>query len=685
MAKITIPAVSGGFNLKTDVNTRLQQIEDELNNKVLYRDNPVGEANSLSNDIDMNNNDILNAKDVYLLDSFGQATSFNETIDNIRELLAKNTSWNNRGVWTTATTYNVNDIWSYGALWYIVTTAYTSGVDAPTDISGANVSLLTSSIGTEQDQIELNSQKTFKSFDSLTAAIAFVTANPNTIERLSTSSYRSQAECTTLGIAYPDGGGADYVVVAGGTGVDDGGSFINAGDKQLKLVIRGEVSLRQFGALVDGSTDDSTQINNALAAVDYVVVPSGAVAVCKNLLAPDNKTLEVRGILKLPNGATDQDAIVKDSVVTGFTLKGSGTLDGNRANQAGVISTEAVRITTANKVTIKGLEITSFYGHESAAVVANCVHISGGKSNKVSDIRLTDWSQEGILMSDVQYSIVSNIEAIDNAGTSWSAVQVSGATDKYNIIDNVTTFNTGATAVGMDSQYSAMSNITVDTVRYFNGINLGHAGKVASYSTATNITVRNLLDNMNATSAGISVVNGTEHVTISNFIVDQSTQRGVNISSSGQNVQLMNGKVIGAVEAISVFAGGNVDIVNFECLSCTNGISKDAGTAMKLVNVNLTGATNQVVGSAANITAVNTDLDTAVLREGGISVDGLGAGGTVVVNNINLLPSSRVVIEPSNDAGANTLAYIQSYAVGSFTVATPISGGGGAFLKYKIF
>ena len=60
MAKITIPAVAGGFSLPTDVNTRLQQVEDELNNKVLYRDNVLGEDNSMSNDIDMDGYSLLN-------------------------------------------------------------------------------------------------------------------------------------------------------------------------------------------------------------------------------------------------------------------------------------------------------------------------------------------------------------------------------------------------------------------------------------------------------------------------------------------------------------------------------------------------------------------------------------------------------------------------------------------------
>jgi hypothetical protein len=62
LAKITIPDVAAGFSLQTDVNTRLQQIEDELNNKVLYRANPVGESNAITNDIDMGNKDLYNVK-----------------------------------------------------------------------------------------------------------------------------------------------------------------------------------------------------------------------------------------------------------------------------------------------------------------------------------------------------------------------------------------------------------------------------------------------------------------------------------------------------------------------------------------------------------------------------------------------------------------------------------------------
>ena len=66
MAKIIINDVNSGYDLVTSLNNRLQQIEDEFNNNVLYRSNPVLEANHfIATDLDLNNNDILNVKDIY--------------------------------------------------------------------------------------------------------------------------------------------------------------------------------------------------------------------------------------------------------------------------------------------------------------------------------------------------------------------------------------------------------------------------------------------------------------------------------------------------------------------------------------------------------------------------------------------------------------------------------------------
>ena len=64
MAKILIGNVTSGFTATTAINNAFDAIETELNNKVLYRDNPSGEPNQMENDLDMNGNAILNASAV---------------------------------------------------------------------------------------------------------------------------------------------------------------------------------------------------------------------------------------------------------------------------------------------------------------------------------------------------------------------------------------------------------------------------------------------------------------------------------------------------------------------------------------------------------------------------------------------------------------------------------------------
>lgn len=59
MTKIVIPDIDSGYNL-TQINVALQALATELNDKVLYRDNPAGEPNSMDNNLDMNSFQILN-------------------------------------------------------------------------------------------------------------------------------------------------------------------------------------------------------------------------------------------------------------------------------------------------------------------------------------------------------------------------------------------------------------------------------------------------------------------------------------------------------------------------------------------------------------------------------------------------------------------------------------------------
>ena len=64
MSKITISSIGSGYS-RSKINDAVQDITTELNNKVLYRDNPTGEPNQLEQELDMNSNVIANAKDIH--------------------------------------------------------------------------------------------------------------------------------------------------------------------------------------------------------------------------------------------------------------------------------------------------------------------------------------------------------------------------------------------------------------------------------------------------------------------------------------------------------------------------------------------------------------------------------------------------------------------------------------------
>lgn len=60
MSKIVLNNLTTNFGSQTLHNANNDTIEDHLNNKVLYRDNPTGEANQMENQLDMNSYKITN-------------------------------------------------------------------------------------------------------------------------------------------------------------------------------------------------------------------------------------------------------------------------------------------------------------------------------------------------------------------------------------------------------------------------------------------------------------------------------------------------------------------------------------------------------------------------------------------------------------------------------------------------
>lgn len=117
----------------------------------------------------------------------------------------------------------------------------------------------------------------------------------------------------TLGYYIPnDGGGAEYVVVAGATGINDVGSYHDCTNGlQLELIHRDSINIKQFGCKGDGVFDNQFRL---LAALDYaeggkvrVLVPEG-VFLTKQVDVPTGTILEGIGsgsVLKFINDPSD--------------------------------------------------------------------------------------------------------------------------------------------------------------------------------------------------------------------------------------------------------------------------------------------------------------------------------------------------------------------------------------------
>jgi hypothetical protein len=86
MAKISINDIGSGYASTTALNVSFNQIEDQFNNKVLYRDNPTGEPNQMLNDLDMNNYDLLNV---------GGLSATSLTVNGVDYLASMQTVYNN--------------------------------------------------------------------------------------------------------------------------------------------------------------------------------------------------------------------------------------------------------------------------------------------------------------------------------------------------------------------------------------------------------------------------------------------------------------------------------------------------------------------------------------------------------------------------------------------------------------
>jgi hypothetical protein len=157
MSKIELSSVASGYDLSI-INSNFQKIEDELNDKVLYREVVEGEDNALVSDIDANGVSIYNLPEPSLnsepatkkyvddrtsfdsnaaesaaeaaasaLEAQGYANDAAQSAQDAQDAADELTFvW--KGAWVTATAYGINDAVKQNGSSYLCLVPHTSGV-----------------------------------------------------------------------------------------------------------------------------------------------------------------------------------------------------------------------------------------------------------------------------------------------------------------------------------------------------------------------------------------------------------------------------------------------------------------------------------------------------------------------------------------------------------------------------
>lgn len=216
MAKITLDTITSSFASTSLFNTNFTAIKDELNNKVLYRNNPTGEANQMENAIDMNSNDILNAR-LVSSDAFSIGGTLLTPESSLETLTYLDTEFTNvAGETTFAASYTPSfcDVYYNGVLLAASDVTTTSGTEV----------VLASAVVDASDVITIRSYSAFSAGDGITQS----DADARYLEVNSNLSDLQNAETARTNL-----------------GVD--GAVDRAGNFGKNLVINGDFSVWQRG------------------------------------------------------------------------------------------------------------------------------------------------------------------------------------------------------------------------------------------------------------------------------------------------------------------------------------------------------------------------------------------------------------------------------------------------------
>lgn len=462
MSKIELEDTAGGYNISR-INANFQAIEDEFNDKVLYRDNPEGEANEMLSDLDMNGQRIYNLPTPALA---SEAARLQDVINAI-------SGANQANLITFSPAGDIVATTVQGAIEEVDAELHAHIVDTTAaHVASAigETSSHASAVATTQHQINEEEVSVFRFMTSAQIAdVIAKTAETNLASALDVTAAMQAAHNTGRLVKYPAGA---YKYSRLTTGITSGG-IVGEGQDQTRLYTT-DTSSNDLMTFVGGSPGGP---NNALIFRDFAIrgpftsspdkVGGAAIRVLpvgsENTYSTySNVTIEYLPIGLHPSGASSY--FVQGCFFLGFTI-------------AGIIC-ENTYATDAGDDSVIGCTFSTTY---HAGNNSGILHKSSGGLKIIGNKFLggvypylmqysvdTTATSPGGNPTSILLIVGNSFERYYNAGIGFTqAVVGAGATVFRNIaiVGNQFGVMAGTNAVGISSDTPAvawLSNITID-------------------------------------------------------------------------------------------------------------------------------------------------------------------------------------------------------------------------------
>ena len=422
-----------------------------------------------------------------------------------------------------------------------------------------------------------------------------------------------------------------------------------------------------------GTNSDTDALTKCIDFNNFVHIDENTEIYIEPIVLTKSMTIRIDGVVYADRNCPDLCVLISATGVDDITIEGHGRIDGNEKE----VTSSKMRLIHltggGSRHRIYGITLGNNYISEDdyTGYPESTLWIDGGVEHEVRGVRLFDYGLEGISVC-AERSVIADIISASSWGLpegtrclNYSTLHTLG---KKFIVTNITSYNTGASAVGIDSTESVVTNINIDTVRWSNGIGLGHPGKPADGTIVSNCVIKNIQHPRSGNFAGVSVGDGSKNIKLNNITVVNSTLQGINVSAGATNVDASNLYIENCDTAFSMF-NATCQIDGMRVNNCKYGISKQrADDKLMLSNIDLTGAKTKLLGSEDNFSGTNVIFDNNYPRQGVVQISNTTL--PVLIENPNIRPWSTLNIIPTSANSAASVPFVSNTQYGILQINT---------------